>query len=53
MPDTPIPVLGEVREGYIPNPMNAVHNGSADVLYADGYVEDARKGELTVGMFYR
>lgn len=36
----------------IPNPMNALHNGSANVLYADSHGKSARYGQITAGMFF-
>ncbi len=50
--DTVIPMFGDdYPADYIPNPMNAVHNKRANILYADGHVKSAAYGQLTVGMF--
>ena len=51
--DTPIQVLKtDYPATYIPNPMNAVHNERANVLYVDGHVKSVGYGQLTVKMFY-
>jgi prepilin-type N-terminal cleavage/methylation domain-containing protein/prepilin-type processing-associated H-X9-DG protein len=51
--EDPIPVVQEGAHIYdIPNPMNAVHNGStSDVVFTDGHARAFRAGTLKAGMF--
>ncbi|MFA6666021.1 MAG: prepilin-type N-terminal cleavage/methylation domain-containing protein [Armatimonadota bacterium] len=50
--DTPIPVLSNsTAASNIPNPMRALHNERANILWADGHASSRAAGQLTVGMF--
>jgi prepilin-type N-terminal cleavage/methylation domain-containing protein/prepilin-type processing-associated H-X9-DG protein len=50
--DTPIPVLSNsTAASDIPNPMRALHNDRANILWADGHTGSRAAGQLTVGMF--
>lgn len=51
--NTVIPLLsGDYPATSIPNPIRALHNGSANALFADSHGKSVKYGQLTAGMFF-